>query len=90
MLFKYCPECLSLSVRPHSGVSYKCSKCGYLGKPSEDSMDEINSLQKGAKSNSKRHDSDLYSNDCSVPTANELKEKLRKMKGTKSDDFEIF
>ncbi|MCX6799093.1 MAG: hypothetical protein NTW59_03295 [Candidatus Diapherotrites archaeon] len=50
MRFKYCPNCAGVSTMQEKGGLYKCWRCNFVGKPSEGTADEINTLMRRLKS----------------------------------------
>ena len=71
----------------------KCNRCGYFGKMNEGAMDEINSHK--LKLNKSIGSAETFTNEkvemppSSEKTQNQLKEKLKALKGKSTDDFEF-
>lgn len=64
----------------------ECTRCKYRGAFKEGSMDEINSFKKSLKSGI----TPAAPREINTGTTNaQLKAKLKSLKGTKTDDFEI-
>ena len=97
MKFKYCPNCAGISTMQEKGGLHKCWRCNFVGTPSEGTADEINVLVRRLKSglsaspaaggagSAASHPGGLSS----AEERNKLREKLRNLKGKKSDDFEF-
>jgi len=90
MKFPYCPNCFSANMKQLSGSEYKCNKCSFKGKTDIATLEEINAFTK--KANVNRKPLVDYSNpkESTIKNGNELKEKLKSLKGKSSEDFEIF
>jgi hypothetical protein len=93
MLYKYCPDCASISLQRKSSSEYKCLNCNYIGEVKEDSIDKINTLRKVLKAN---NNSDTESSYLKKDFTNlnlkeniSLKEKLNNKLTKKSSDWEL-
>ena len=105
MKLKYCPKCVGLSIDKNHVGQDTCGKCGYTGDMSEGGIDEINSRKKKLNSESHSGEvngngipsmfmpKSLEKNADSPSPENqpksELSERLKKLKGTSTDNYEF-
>ena len=94
MQLTYCPKCAGIDLGTDSDTGMKkCKRCGYFGKMNEGAMDEINSHK--LKLNRSIGSSETFVNEpvemppSSETTQNQLKERLKSLKGKKTDNFEF-
>lgn len=98
MLFDYCPEC----ARVKGFEENCCENCGYSGNFNRGAMDEVNAYRKkigrssapsvrggmGAIVNSALNE-ESKNGDCSIPQNRGLKEKLARLKGKSTSEYEF-
>ena len=92
MLYKYCPDCASISLQRKSSLEYKCLNCNYVGEVKEDSIDKINMLRKALKANNNSNIDDcsyLKKDFTNLKENIPLKEKLNNKLTKKSPDWEL-
>ncbi|MEK6957354.1 MAG: hypothetical protein AABW99_00005 [archaeon] len=92
MKMRFCPQCASLSLSQIGNGEIECTVCHYKGVAAEGSMDEMNALKKSfdrIKLKTVDFAPKKISGNELLKKENELGEKLKSMKGRKSDDFEI-
>ena len=94
MKLKYCPNCASVNIGKNDVGMDFCRKCKYVGAMNEGAMDEINDFIKNLKEGSEprfiqaakfsqrklRDDS---------PTPDMQKEKLKRLKGKSTENYEF-
>lgn len=91
MKFKYCPQCAALDIKRLPNGSEECLRCHYVGSAREGAMNEINSYKQQLKAGGVRvppSESAGKSSNSQVSSA-AIQEKLKGLKGTSTDDFEI-
>jgi hypothetical protein len=94
MMWEYCANCGSISMKLLSGRTKQCNKCGWKGVPDRGDMATINSRVKAMVRNPQRMVTEKYLDENGNPTGagnsketnQELKERLKKQ----SEDFDIF
>ena len=94
MQLTFCPKCASIDIGTDSTTGMKkCIRCGYFGKMNEGAMDEINSHK--MKLNRSIGSSETFTDERvemppSYETAqNQLKEKLKALKGKSTENYEF-
>ena len=91
----YCPTCGSLDSKRLAIGGMECLRCKFKGVFREGSMDEINAFRKAMRPAVSSGNSEIMmpkspsGEPRQVPSNAELREKLKSLKGKKTDDFEI-
>ena len=93
MRLTFCPRCAGIDLRRDSNTGMqKCNRCGYFGKMNEGAMDEINAYKK--KLNKSMSSSETFANERvempnSEKSQNQLKERLKSLKGKSNQNSEF-
>ena len=92
MFHKYCPSCASLDIKKLATGTEECERCHFRGNFKEGAMDEINAFKKSLKGSipqSPQGSAAPQSPTAGAVGSQALKDKLKSLKGKKTDDFEI-
>lgn len=92
MKFKYCPQCAAIDMKRLPNGTEECIRCHYVGTVMEGAMHEINAYKQQLKSGAVRtmaaDSKDTSSSELGLSQAR-MQEKLKSLKGKKTEDFEI-
>lgn len=94
MKLTFCPKCVGIDIGTDAKTNQKkCTRCGYLGTMNEGAIDELNSyklkLNKGIGSSETFINEHIEMPPNSEVTQNQLKERLKALKGKSTDDYEF-
>jgi len=94
MMWEYCANCGSISLKMCEGRTKQCNKCGWRGVPDKGDMATINSRVKTNRAHPQKVVTEKYLDEEGKPTTagsskettQDLKARLKKQ----NEDFEIF
>jgi predicted nucleic acid-binding Zn-ribbon protein len=92
MMWEYCANCGSISLKSVDGLMKQCNKCGWRGVPDKADMAQINKKARASVGNprmvaaAERRAKEPVDPHAPKESTKDLKERLKKQ----SDDFDIF